>query len=232
MMRNGIIIATPSGIVAKIMRGLLMKVENRIYATDNDLCWTGNERDLWRKIKQVQPRLVFIESNFEGADTRELIKALCKRYELLHVAVFAVGPCNPLTAAQLVTWGAESYLDLHGEEEEFRHGLQIVLNGGSYIPPLVADLTEKMKALPGEERPLSKQELKVFRLTVFGKKKKEIADLLCLSVNTIKTHRMHISRVCGGERMIDYIQYGLNRGLIRVEELAGQEEDYEIDCTD
>jgi DNA-binding NarL/FixJ family response regulator len=224
MMRNGILIATPSENVAGIMRRLLLREVKRGYAEDfvpDEFGWTGNEQDLWRMIRQFAPRLVFIETCFEKEDTRDLINRLCERYGSLHIAAFAVGLCDPAAAAQLVSWGAESYLDLHGEEGECRRGVRAILEGGKYIPSWVAEKTAEMKYLPEDEKPFTKQQLKIFRLTVFGKKKNEIGKLLCLSVNTVKTHRQHINRICGGERLIDYIQFGLRRGIITTEELAG-----------
>jgi two-component system secretion response regulator SsrB len=232
MMRNGIIIATSSGTVAKIMRGLLVAEGIRAYMAEDEFDWTGNEPDLWRMIKQYTPRLVFIENCFDRDDTKDLINRLCSRYRDLHIAAFTVGRCAPMAAARLVNWGAESYLDLRGEEEEFRRGARVILRGGNYIPPLIENLTADMHYLPEDEKPLTKQQQKIFLLTIFGKKKNEIAKLLCVSVNTVKTHRQHINRICGGERLIDYIQFGLRRGIITADELAGIEEDMSNDIAD
>ncbi|GHV11338.1 hypothetical protein FACS189491_02400 [Spirochaetia bacterium] len=219
-MRNGIVIATLSGNVARIMQGLLCNEQNYGYAAADEFNWTGNEGDLWRMIKLSSPRLVFLESCFDREDTRWLVHRLCERYRNIHIAIFTVGLCEPMTAAALVTWGAESYLDLRGEEKDFRHEVRVILGGGKFIPAFIVGLTAEMKYSPGKGKPFTRQQLKIFKLTVFGTKKKEIGKLLCLSVNTIKTHRQHINLICGGEKVIDYIQFGLQRGIITAEQLS------------
>jgi DNA-binding NarL/FixJ family response regulator len=224
MMKNGIIIATPSGKVASIMQDLLLLEGQDDDVVEEEFCWTDNEKDLRLIIKQSAPRLVFIEHCFDQPETKDVIIRLCDRYDDLHIAVFSVGVCTPLAAARLINLGAESYLDVHGDEGEFRHDAGVILRGKKYVPDEVEDLQADMKCLPDEGKAFTKQQLKVFHFTLLCLKKKEIADKLGLSVNTIKTHRQHIDRICGGSRKIDYLQYGLRKGILSADGLAEYEE--------
>lgn len=60
---------------------------------------------------------------------------------------------------------------------------------------------------------LTPRELEVFRLILDNKKRKEIADILCLSENTVKTHMSHIFTKLGASGKNDLIEKANN--LIR-----------------
>jgi len=236
MKRNGILIASTSRNVGMVMAKLLQNAAEHCataqwWFEEEEFGLAQGERELFATVRQTQPRLVVIDTTFDRGDITGLIYRLCDRYKLLHVVVFAIENCEARTAAALVSRGAESFLDIWGDERDLREGLRRVVRGEKFVPDQVESLTEKMAWLPGtgkekgSEKKLTHQQLRVFRLTVQGKTKPEIAGMLKITVNTVKTHRRHIDQLCGGARLIDYIQYGLQHGILTAEELAGKHEE-------
>lgn len=61
---------------------------------------------------------------------------------------------------------------------------------------------------------LSRRELDVLRLLAKGKTNKEIADMLCISVNTATTHRKNISAKLGIRSVSGLSLYALMNGII------------------
>lgn len=61
---------------------------------------------------------------------------------------------------------------------------------------------------------LSRRELDVLRLLAMGKTNKEIADSLCISVNTATTHRKNISAKLGIRSVSGLSLYALMNGII------------------
>lgn len=64
---------------------------------------------------------------------------------------------------------------------------------------------------PGE---LSNREKEVIKLIASGKINKEIADILCISINTVITHRKNISSKLGIKSASGLSLYAMMNGLI------------------
>lgn len=75
---------------------------------------------------------------------------------------------------------------------------------------LISSLGEE-EILPGE---LSQREKEVLKLIASGKINKEIADELCISVNTVITHRKNLSTKLGIKSASGLSLYALMNGII------------------
>ncbi|MCJ1887040.1 LuxR C-terminal-related transcriptional regulator [Pseudomonas sp. LA21] len=79
----------------------------------------------------------------------------------------------------------------------------------------VAQKTGSSSSLAGiEEQPLSPRELDVLRLLAGGNRNQSIADRLCLSLHTVKTHLRNISFKLGAEGRTEVIAIARARQLI------------------
>ena len=113
--------------------------------------------------------------------------------------------------------GASGYLSKASAAERLVEAVRKVAGGGKYISPeltdkLVTDLTKDSEK-PAHEM-LTDREFQVFRGLASGKKIKEIADELCLSINTISTYRSRILQKMSLENNAELIRYALKTGLI------------------
>lgn len=84
----------------------------------------------------------------------------------------------------------------------------------SYIESIVGNLLDSLTGdveTPGE---LSLREIEVLRLISAGKLNKEIADELCISVNTVITHRKNLSSKLGIKSASGLSLYAMMNGLI------------------
>ena len=80
----------------------------------------------------------------------------------------------------------------------------------SIVGKLLSAISDKVD-LPGE---LSAREKDVLRLIAGGKINKEIADELCISINTVITHRKNISTKLGIKSASGLSLYAMMNGLI------------------
>lgn len=97
--------------------------------------------------------------------------------------------------------GAESrqLISLHEDESEIGEKLAMLLDG------IFSESVEQ-----GE---LSVREKEVLRLLVAGKINKEIADELCISINTVITHRKNITSKTGIKSVSGLSIYALMNGI-------------------
>jgi DNA-binding CsgD family transcriptional regulator len=75
----------------------------------------------------------------------------------------------------------------------------------------MADLALRDK--PADTDPLTVREKTIVKLLAEGKTPKEIADLLYISIFTVRRHRDNIMRKLNLKRLADLIKYALNRGI-------------------
>jgi DNA-binding NarL/FixJ family response regulator len=92
--------------------------------------------------------------------------------------------------------GADGYLLKHARPEQLRNGLLDVLQGGvpmtSGIARRVADFFRRRAPVGDDRRRISQRETEVLEFLAKGYGNKEIADKLCLSVETIRSYLKNI----------------------------------------
>jgi DNA-binding NarL/FixJ family response regulator len=101
--------------------------------------------------------------------------------------------------------------------------LRTVAKGGSYLSPQVSDrlLTRiqrgdiESKSLPSALEGLSPRELQVLRLVAEGKTSKEIANILDLGLQTVRTYRKTMMKKIGVSNVAGLTQLAVSAGLTR-----------------
>ena len=77
-------------------------------------------------------------------------------------------------------------------------------------PPPAAALPNQWVSPDG----LSQREVEVLRLVAAGKSNREIADALCISLNTVATHVRNILAKTGAANRTEAAAYALRNGLL------------------
>jgi DNA-binding NarL/FixJ family response regulator len=184
---------------------------------------TLNEPHLWARVNELNPALVMIEDCFCANTTRDLVYRLNKRHGELRIAVFSVEECHPFTAARFMTFGAESYIDMREEPEKVREGIRRILKGSYYFPETLEDLPARYDEQPVLKTALTERERVILELTAQGKKNKDIATGLCISVNTVRNHKTNMYKKCYGHTLTDLLRFGIEQGVLSADELGRKE---------
>jgi two-component system response regulator NreC len=101
------------------------------------------------------------------------------------------------------------------QAEELIRAIRDVVAGGMYLSAgssrSVVEAYRSRTALPPD--PLSQRERQVLQLIAEGKRTREIAELLGVSVKTAESHRTHIIKKLGIPQTAGLVRYALQRGL-------------------
>ena len=109
--------------------------------------------------------------------------------------------------------GAFGYVLKDVSESDLLQAIRAVAAGRKFIPPNVAEiLTESF----GQEA-LTPSEQKILQMIVPGKSNKEIAYLLGITENTVKTHIKNIFEKLGVSDRTTAATLAIRRGLVRVD---------------
>ncbi|HBY97428.1 MAG: response regulator transcription factor [Ardenticatenaceae bacterium] len=114
--------------------------------------------------------------------------------------------------------GAAGYILKGVQSEELFNAIRAVDEGGVYLPAklagtLVQDYLERHPQPPLDD-PLTSREREIVTLIAQGLTNREIAERLTLSINTVKTHRLHIYQKLDLRDRAGLIDYALRRGLL------------------
>jgi DNA-binding NarL/FixJ family response regulator len=102
--------------------------------------------------------------------------------------------------------------------------VKLIAGGRRYCPPDVQAVIESDTYFPDMRGKLTLREIEIIKLSVTRKNNREIAGTLGISVATVKFHKAHIYRKCGGNTPVDILRYGLAQGIILPEDIGGTEQ--------
>jgi DNA-binding NarL/FixJ family response regulator len=112
--------------------------------------------------------------------------------------------------------GAHGYVLKHAAGEELITAIQEVLQGRSYLTPLITK--DVMITVLAPERQaavrLTPRQREVLRLIAEGQRMKEIAATLQLSPRTVETHKYEMMRVLGVQSTAELVRYAIQLGLV------------------
>jgi len=165
-----------------------------------------------RKTKVDVVLLDFDMPEKNGLDTLIELKAL---YPELPVMILSIFPEDHY-GTRFLKAGASGYLQKSSATDQLIDAIRKVFNGGKYISSVLTDklvtgLNKDKEQFLHES--LTDREFQVFRLLSTGKKLKEMADELCLSINTISTYRSRILQKMDMKSNADVIRYAIENGL-------------------
>jgi len=175
-----------------------------------------NGNEVLKIIQNTKVDLLLLDFDMpekNGLDTLIELKATHPKLPVIILSIFP----EDHYGTRFLKAGASGYLGKASASELLVEAVRKVASGGKYISheltdKLVTDLTSNSEK-PAHEI-LTDREFQVFRGLASGKKIKEIADELCLSINTISTYRARILQKMDLQNNAELIRYALKMGLV------------------
>jgi two-component system response regulator NreC len=113
--------------------------------------------------------------------------------------------------------GARGYLLKARAAEDLVQAIRDVHRGEIYLSPGISEtvLDAFLRATTPPTEPLSDRERQVLQLIAEGKRTKEIAAVLGVSINTAESHRNHIMEKLDIHDVAGLVRYAIRNGLIQ-----------------
>ena len=170
--------------------------------------------ELLRLLRDQEPEMVLLDISMpllRGLEATREIKKLYPRVKVIFLTMHR----SREFLQQALEAGTDGFLLKEDADFELLRAIQTVRGGKKFISTLLstemADLA--LRDHPADPDPLSPREKTIVKLLVEGKTPKEIADLLYISVFTVRRHRDNIMRKLNLKRLADLIKYALSRGI-------------------
>jgi len=167
--------------------------------------------DAWQPDVIVQDLL--LPGGMDGVETTRRVMA--KRPSVRVVALTA--STDEARMMAVLRAGAAGYIRKDAEPETLLAAIRAVARGRTYVDPYLARRVAEDGISPDD---LTDREREVLRHLALGESNKAIADVLCVSEETVKTHVGHILSKLGVENRAQAVVQSLKRGLVSLEEIG------------
>lgn len=124
---------------------------------------------------------------------------------------------------ELLGLGVSGYLLKNSASNEIVKAISSAIKGETYLSPAISsrvieDYVGMNKKSREEElyNTLSNREREVFQMVVEGSSTKKIAETLCVSPSTVKSHRSNIMEKLKMDNLSQMIQYAIQLGIIDI----------------
>lgn len=174
----------------------------------------ANGRELVAAVRRLKPDLVVADLTMPklgGLEALQLLRqeGLPTRFVILTVHA------DPALAAEALRAGAMGYVVKHAAGEELLAALRLAVAGRTYLSPLVSeDVVRRLAQGTGGPATLRPRQREVLRLLAEGRRAKEIAVNLGLSVRTVETHKYQLMHLLEIDNTADLVKFAIRQGIV------------------
>jgi two-component system, NarL family, invasion response regulator UvrY len=175
---------------------------------------TGEETLI--KVKQRDYDIIVLDITMPDMNGLEVLKQLKNLNPKLKVLVLTMHP-EEQYASQAIKAGASGYLTKGVEPKELVEAIRRIASGGRYISNAVAEkLASDLEPSSSHAlyQILSQREYQIMSMIVMGKRLKDIANELDLSIKTVSSYRSRILLKLNLENNAEMVRYAMNNDLI------------------
>jgi DNA-binding NarL/FixJ family response regulator len=179
-------------------------------------CTAANTNEILAALERHPHDLLIMDITMPGRSGIDLLSDLKDSYPKLPVLILSMHPEDRF-AIRSIKAGASGYLSKDSISHELIKAVRKVLSGGKYVSGTLAEQLANMVGRVSEAAPhdaLSNRELEILRMIASGKKLKEIAEDLAISINTVKTYRARVLEKLNIENDVQLTQYAIHNRLV------------------
>lgn len=177
----------------------------------------GDGRALLRAVAELKPDIVLVDIGMpllNGLDAGRELKNLLPSVKL----VFLTMNTDVDVAGEAFRAGASGYLLKNAPATELLRAVHEASRGMSYVAPEIRRAMEKSfirdPRAAEHTKHLTSREREVLQLFAEGRPMKEIADILGITIRTVRFHKSQIMEQLGISSTAELVQYAIKQGII------------------
>ena len=197
---------------------------SRSFEQEKDITIAGQAQDGYEAIemaKELIPDVVIMDigmTGLNGIETTRRIIQNCPNVKIIGLSMHS----SDKYVREMFKAGATGYLLKNCSFDELIEAIKAVMEGKTYISPLISDMINKeFTSKPEVEKSvfsiLSQREREVLQLLSEGKSTKQIGQKLHLSPKTVEAHRLRMMDKLQIDNVAQLTKYAIQEGLTEVE---------------
>ncbi|MGF1637690.1 MAG: response regulator [Cyclobacteriaceae bacterium] len=178
-----------------------------------------SSKDLTKAITNYAPDLLILDINMPEPDGIDCLKMVSKEFSEIRVIMLSMHEEISFVLSVL-RLGAMGYVLKNNSSVELIQAIEIVSSGevyyGADIKAKIVDnaLLKNKKQQSSLIPKLTRRENQILDLIAQEHTSQEIAEKLCLSINTIETHRKHLFTKFDARNSVGLIRKAIDLGII------------------
>ncbi|MBY0375842.1 MAG: response regulator transcription factor [Bryobacteraceae bacterium] len=184
---------------------------------------TDNGADAVNLVRQLRPDLVLMDIGLPGLNGIEATTEILRHQPETRVVILSMYD-DEHSVVSAIRSGARAFVLKRASDGDLIDALRTVAKGGSYLSPQVSDrLLTRIQKGDLDSKPtstalegLSPRELQVLRLVAEGKTSKDIAELLALGLQTVRSYRKTMMKKLNVNNVAGLTQVALAAGLTKL----------------
>ena len=172
-------------------------------------------------VRKLKPDIVIMDVFINGLNGIEATVDILRTAASTRIVILSMYD-DENTVISAVRSGARAFVLKKASDNDLLVALRTVASGGFYLSPQVSDrLVTRIQRGDLEIRPgtqlsqLSPREMQVLRLVAEGKTSKEIATMLDIGLQTVRSYRKTMMKKLGVNNVAGLTQLALSAGLTR-----------------
>jgi len=207
-MRPKVLLADDHAIVAEGLARLIEDVADLVGRVNDGV-------RLVEETRRLRPDIVVADitmPGMSGIDAMRQLKAEKSEARFIFLTIHT----EARLAAEAMRSGASAYLLKQAAGDELFDAIQAVAQGRTYLTPLITGDVLRNLTAPADsvERELTPRQRDVLRLLAQGKRMKEIAAELDLSVRTVENHKAHLLDVLSLTSTADLVRFAIKQRIV------------------
>ncbi|MCK5420912.1 MAG: response regulator transcription factor [Deltaproteobacteria bacterium] len=181
-----------------------------------------NGRKAVKLTKELKPDLVIMDISMPDLNGIEATRQIITQCPGTKIIALSMNTDKRYVKGMLKA-GASGYLTKGCSFEELANAIRVVAAGKKYLSPEISEIvigeslvSSSVKGA-SDSSELTMREREVLQLLAEGKKVKEIADKLFISMKTVHVHRKHIMEKLDIHSIAELTKLAIREGLISLE---------------
>jgi DNA-binding NarL/FixJ family response regulator len=175
-------------------------------------------------VKRSRPDLVLMDLGLPGLNGVETTAEILRYHPDCKIVILSMYD-DENSVVSAIRSGARAFILKKASDNDLLEALRMVARGGAYLSPQVSDrLLQRIQKGDLEASPaptvlevLSPRELQVLRMVAEGKTSKEIAVMLDLREQTVRSYRKTMMKKLGVNNVAGLTQLALSTGLTQLQ---------------
>jgi DNA-binding NarL/FixJ family response regulator len=180
-------------------------------------------------VKTHRPDLVLMDIGLPGLNGVETTAEILRYHPDCKIVILSMYD-DENSVVSAIRSGARAFILKKASDTDLLEALRMVARGGAYLSPQVSDrLLSRIQKGDLQSRPapaalegLSPRELQVLRMVAEGKTSKEIAVMLDLREQTVRSYRKTMMKKLGVNNVAGLTQLALSTGLTQLPKGAAE----------
>jgi two-component system response regulator NreC len=181
-----------------------------------------NGRQAVVNVEKLKPDVVLMDiamPMLNGIEATRQIRKVCPQTKVIILSMHS----HDRYISELFSLGASGYLLKSSTGTDIINAIHTAVKGSTYLSPSISDkviedyLSLKKKSHQDDlYNRLSNREREVFQMIAEGRSTRQIADILCLSPSTVKSHRSNIMEKLEMDNIAQLIQFAIHLGIVEL----------------